>query len=63
MSFTDKIKNKAEELTGKGKEGYGDATGNESLRAEGQADQTSAGAKQAGEHVKDAGRDIKDALS
>ena len=37
MSFTDKVKNKAEELTGKAKEGIGDATDNERLQAEGQA--------------------------
>ena len=63
MSFTDKVRNKAEELTGKTKQGIGDATDNESLQAEGQAQETSAHAKQAGEHVKDAGRDVRDAFS
>jgi uncharacterized protein YjbJ (UPF0337 family) len=63
MSFTDKVKNKAEELTGKAKQGIGDATNDERLIAEGQAQETSAHAKQAGEHVKDAGRDARDALS
>jgi uncharacterized protein YjbJ (UPF0337 family) len=63
MSFTDKIKNKVEELTGKGKEQVGDATDNERLQGEGQADQAAANTKQAGEHVKDAGRDIKDAFN
>ena len=48
MSFTDKAKNKAEELTGKAKQGIGDATDNERLQAEGQAQETSANAKQAG---------------
>jgi uncharacterized protein YjbJ (UPF0337 family) len=63
MSFTDKIKNKAEELAGKAKQGVGDATDNERLAAEGQAQETAAHAKQAGEHAKDAGRDVRDAFS
>ncbi|MCW2622624.1 MAG: CsbD family protein [Frankiales bacterium] len=53
MSGIDKIKNKAEELGGKGKEAAGDATGNDDLKAEGQADQASGNLKQAGEKVKD----------
>ena len=53
MSAVDKIKNKAEELGGKGKEATGEATGNRDLQAEGQADQVSGNAKQAGEKVKD----------
>lgn len=53
MSAVDKIKNKAEELLGQGKEAAGDATNNPDLKAEGQADQGSANAKQAGEKVKD----------
>lgn len=63
MSFTDKVKNKSEELTGKVKQGIGDATDNERLVAEGKAQETAAQAKQAGEHVKDAGRDVRDAFS
>ena len=63
MSFTDKAKNKAEELTGKAKQGIGEATDDERLYAEGAAQETAAHAKQAGEHVKDAGRDVRDALS
>ena len=63
MSFTDKVKNTAEELTGKAKQGVGDATDNERLIAEGQAQETSAHAKQAGEHVKDAGKNVRDAFS
>ena len=54
MSGIDKIKNKAEELLGQGKEKAGEHTGNEDLRAEGQKDQVAADAKQRGEHVKDA---------
>jgi uncharacterized protein YjbJ (UPF0337 family) len=53
MSGIDKMKNKAEELSGKGKEALGDATGDRDLQAEGQADQASGNIKQAGEKVKD----------
>jgi uncharacterized protein YjbJ (UPF0337 family) len=63
MSFTDKVRNKAEEMTGKAKQGIGDATHNESMVADGQRQETAAKAKQAGEHVKDAGRDARDAFS
>ena len=63
MSFTDKAKNEAEELAGKAKQAVGRATGNESLVAEGAAQETSAQARQAGEHVKDAGKDVRDAFS
>jgi uncharacterized protein YjbJ (UPF0337 family) len=63
MSFTDKVKNKSEELTGKAKQSIGDATDNERLIVEGQAQESAAQAKQAGEHVKDAGRNVRDALS
>jgi uncharacterized protein YjbJ (UPF0337 family) len=54
MSGIDKMKDKAEELAGKGKEAVGDATDNRDLQAEGQADQTKGNLKQAGEKVKDA---------
>jgi uncharacterized protein YjbJ (UPF0337 family) len=53
MSGVDKMKNKAEELGGKGKEAVGDATDNRDLEAEGKADQVSGNLKQAGEKVKD----------
>ena len=53
MSGMDKIKNKAEELSGQGKEHVGRATGDEQLEAEGHADQASGNIKQAGEKVKD----------
>ncbi|HEX2903057.1 MAG TPA: CsbD family protein [Jatrophihabitans sp.] len=53
MSALDKAKNKAEEMTGKGKEAAGKATGDERLEAEGHADQASGNLKQAGETVKD----------
>lgn len=54
MSTSDKISNKAEELSGKVKEGIGDATDDESMEAEGKTDQTKGNLKQAGEKVKDA---------
>ena len=54
MSGTDKMKNKAEELGGKGKETVGDATDNRDLQAEGKSDQVKGNLKQAGEKVKDA---------
>ncbi len=54
MSAMDKMKNKAEELMGQGKEAAGDATDNRDLQAEGQRDQASGDIKQAGEKVKDA---------
>jgi uncharacterized protein YjbJ (UPF0337 family) len=54
MSFVDKAKNKAQEVSGKGKEEIGERTGNEDMQAEGQGDQAKADFKQAGEKVKDA---------
>ena len=52
--------NKAEELKGKAKEGFGEATGNESLADEGRADQTRADIKDA---VSNAGEKVKDAAN
>jgi uncharacterized protein YjbJ (UPF0337 family) len=54
MGIGDKIKNTAQDLTGKGKEATGSATDNERLESEGHADQSSASLKQAGENIKDA---------
>ena len=54
MSAVDKIKNTAETTKGNVKEGRGQATGDESLEAEGHADQAKGALKQAGEKVKDA---------
>ncbi|WP_107773100.1 CsbD family protein [Nocardioides sediminis] len=54
MGLDDKIKNAAEDATGKGKEATGRATDNERLEAEGKGDQAKADVKQAGEKVKDA---------
>jgi uncharacterized protein YjbJ (UPF0337 family) len=54
MSTDDKIANKTDELAGQAKEATGKASGDKDLQAEGQADQSSANLKQAGEKVKDA---------
>ena len=58
MSLGDTIKNKAEEFGGKAKEAAGDVTGNEDLKAEGQADQVSGkvkeGLNKVGEKISDA---------
>lgn len=50
----DKFENAAEKAKGKAKEAFGDATDDESMEAEGRADQTKANLKQAGENIKDA---------
>ena len=63
MGLKDKAENKVENLKGQGKESAGKATGDESLEAEGKADQTSSKVKDAGEHVKDAAKDVKDGLT
>ena len=54
MGLGDKIENAAAKAGGKGKEAAGNATGDESLRAEGKTDQAKGDLKQAGEKVKDA---------
>jgi uncharacterized protein YjbJ (UPF0337 family) len=54
MGLDDKIGNAAEKLGGKGKEAAGEATGDDSLKAEGQGDQAKSDVKQAGEKVKGA---------
>ena len=54
MSAQDKIKNAAEDATGKIKEATGKATDDERLEAEGKSDQAKADLKNAGEKVKDA---------
>ncbi len=57
MGLLDKAKNEGEIAKGKVKEGVGDATENDRMEAEGQADQTSGNTKQVGEKVKDVFRD------
>ncbi|HEY4626794.1 MAG TPA: CsbD family protein [Blastococcus sp.] len=54
MSAEDKIRNKIDELAGKGKEAAGRATDNPDLEAEGKGQQATSNLKQAGEKVKDA---------
>jgi uncharacterized protein YjbJ (UPF0337 family) len=54
MSGQDRAKNKAEEVAGKVKEEFGEATDNTDLEAEGKVDQAKANLKQAGEKIKDA---------
>jgi uncharacterized protein YjbJ (UPF0337 family) len=56
VSERDKANNKGEEVRGKVKEGAGRATGDRELESQGQADQSKANLKQAGEKVKDAVR-------
>jgi uncharacterized protein YjbJ (UPF0337 family) len=53
MSGMDKMKNKAQEMSGQGKEAVGEATGDRELQAEGKNDQAAGNLKQAGEKVKD----------
>ncbi len=53
MGLDDKVKNKAQEVGGKGKEKVGEATDDKDLQAEGQADQTKGNLKDAAEKVKD----------
>lgn len=53
MGMDDKIKNTAEDATGKIKEHAGKATDDERLEREGRGDQASADLKQAGEKIKD----------
>jgi uncharacterized protein YjbJ (UPF0337 family) len=54
MGTDDKARAKTEGMVGKGKEKLGAATGDESMRREGQAEQSKSDLKQAGEKVKDA---------
>jgi uncharacterized protein YjbJ (UPF0337 family) len=58
MGLDDKMDNKAEELKGQVKEGYGKATDDPEYEAEGKADQGSANVKQAGEKIKDAAKNV-----
>jgi uncharacterized protein YjbJ (UPF0337 family) len=54
MSFSDKIKNTVQSLSGKGKQRVGGATGDRDLQAQGDTEQAKGDIKQAGEKVKDA---------
>ncbi|WP_435199468.1 CsbD family protein [Janibacter sp. GS2] len=54
MGIEDKFENAKDENVGKAKSAAGEATDNENLRAEGDAQQAKGGLKAAGEKVKDA---------
>ena len=54
MGTDDKARHKSEKMVGKGKEKLGAATGDESMRREGEAEQSKSDLKQAGDKVKDA---------
>ncbi|MCP2638265.1 CsbD family protein [Microbacterium sp. HD4P20] len=54
MGIGDDVKHNAEEMKGKAKEKFGEATDDQSLENEGKADQAKANLKQAGDDVKDA---------
>jgi uncharacterized protein YjbJ (UPF0337 family) len=54
MAATGTAKNSAERAKGKVRETAGKVTGDDSLRAEGEADQVKGSVKQAGKSVKDA---------
>ena len=62
MSIGDQAQNKAEELTGKAKDVAGDVTDDQSLKAEGKADQASANVKQLGDKAQQAADDVGDAV-
>lgn len=70
MANKDEMKGKGEELLGKAKKGVGDLTGDENMRAEGEAQELKGKARQSAGHVKEgvkgaadsirqAGRDMK----
>ncbi|ACY99291.1 MULTISPECIES: CsbD family protein [Thermomonospora] len=59
MSFLDKLKNKAQQITGRGKEEVGRRTGDSGLESEGRGERATGGMKQAGERVKDAAKDVR----
>jgi uncharacterized protein YjbJ (UPF0337 family) len=54
---------KGEEIRGKAKEGLGKAIGDDRLENQGQTDQASSRAKQAGDDLKDAAGKMKDRLA
>ncbi|PZF15386.1 CsbD family protein [Curtobacterium sp. MCPF17_011] len=62
MAGIEDIKNAAEKAAGKAKEGFGSATDNDRLKAEGQTDQGKASAKQGVTDVKDAAHGVADSF-
>jgi uncharacterized protein YjbJ (UPF0337 family) len=63
MATEDKAAHKVTELKGKAKKTVGDATDDQDLKAEGQADQAEGNLKQAGDKIKDAGAKLKDTVT
>ncbi|GAA1780826.1 CsbD family protein [Actinomadura chokoriensis] len=59
MSFLDKLKNKAQQAKGQGKEEAGRRSGDSRLEAEGRKDQAAGGTKQVGEKAKDAAQEAR----
>jgi uncharacterized protein YjbJ (UPF0337 family) len=57
MGLDDKVRNEADDLAGKAKEGTGKLTGNERLEGEGKLQQSEADLRQAAETAKDAFRE------
>ena len=53
MGLVDKAKDKAQELAGKAKQGVGDATDDETLKAEGHKDEAAGKLKGTGEDLKE----------
>jgi uncharacterized protein YjbJ (UPF0337 family) len=62
MGIGDKTEHKAEGLAGKAKEVIGGAADDRDLEAEGQAEQSKANVKQAGDNVADALREASQAV-
>lgn len=62
MAGIEDMKNAGEKLAGKAKEAVGNATGNDRLKTEGQADQAKASAKQGVTDVKDAAHGVADSF-
>ncbi|MFL5735140.1 MAG: CsbD family protein [Chloroflexia bacterium] len=58
----DKTKGKIEELGGKGREEFGEATGNPDMEAQGEADQAHGKFDQAKGNVKDAAGNVGDTI-
>lgn len=59
MGFLDKLKNKAQQAKGRGKEEAGRQSGDPYLEGEGKSDRAAGGAKQVGEKAKDAAKEAK----
>jgi uncharacterized protein YjbJ (UPF0337 family) len=60
MSAIDKVKNKLQDMKGKGKESAGKATGDRDMEREGRVDQLKSSAKDVGEKIKDAAGNVRD---